>query len=335
MLKLGRVLTGLSLYIALLAAGCSNKPEAGHWQGPDAVEPAKIADWSFGEQKARIIESSHYRIHTTITDEEVLSLLPRIMEGAITMYRQIAPQVPASPRPLDCYIFRNRAEWDRWTQRYTGADARIFLQIRSGGYTVHDRYVAYYIGRESTFAVASHEGWHQFAGRHFKGRLPPFLEEGMACMFETVSWTEDRLPRWNLSVNTVRFNSLRKAAESNDLLPLEKLCAMHAGDIVGEANVKIDAFYAQCWAFARFLWEADNARYRPALQKWLAETADGTVYDPTRTHARALAPWSRRAVKPMIEHYLGMDIQAVDGAYQEYMRRLVQEDQPMQARITD
>jgi hypothetical protein len=216
---------------------------------PGRLRQTKVTQWSFGEEKAKLLESRHYHVYTTIKEDEVLDLLPQVMEGALSMYQEIAPGVAMSDRHMDCFIFRWRSEWDEYTQKYAGNDAKVYLQIRSGGYTIYDRYVAYYIGREGTFAVAAHEGWHQFAGRHFKGRMPPFLEEGLACMFETISW-KDHLPRWNLSVNTQRAQTLRKAMDAKDLWPLEKLISMHAGDIVGESNDRIDAFYAQCWAFA-------------------------------------------------------------------------------------
>ena len=325
MLSLGRVLAALAVSFSLSTAGCSAAQESPSWQGPQAVTPAKATDWTFGQEKGKVLETRHYRIHTTIKDEEVLELLPQVMEGALTLYQSIAPDVKVSDRPMDCYIFRWRSEWDEYTQRYTGADAKIYLQIRSGGYSVGDRYVAYYIGRLGTYSVAAHEGWHQYAGRHFKGRLPPFFEEGLSCMFETISWKE-RLPRWNISVNTQRALTLRKAIEGKHLYSLEQLCSMHAGDIVGDSHDRIDTFYAQCWAFARFLWEGENQKYRPAMQKWIAETAAGTVHDPTRTHKRAILPWNRKGVKPMLEHYLGADLKQIDERFNAYMKQVAYDD---------
>lgn len=324
-MQIGRLLVRLGLCVGLLVAGCSSVPSLGHWEGPAAPVGATAQSWNFGDEKGTVLESQNYRVYTTIQDEEVRDLLPQVMEGAMAMYRRVAPETPTSQRPLECYMFRWRSEWDAYTQRYAGNDAKIYLQIRSGGYTVQDRYVAYYIGKQGTISVAAHEGWHQFAGRFFKGRLPPFLEEGLACMFETISW-QDRLPRWNLSVNAPRAQTLRKAIEAKQLWPLEQICAMHAGDIVGDTGDRIDAFYAQAWAFARFLWEAEDGKYRPALQKWLAETAAGTVYDPTRSHTRASAPWNRQAVKPIIEHYLGMDLKEVDQAYQAFLKKIAYEE---------
>ena len=320
-------LSRIGLCIGLLIAGCSSQPPLGAWQGPSRAAASENKEWAYGDEKGAILESAHYRIYTTIKDEEVLALLPQVMEGALTMYAQVAEGVVQSERPLECFVFRWRSEWDSYTMRFAGNDADVYRQIRSGGYTIGDRYVAYYIGRLPTFSVAAHEGWHQFAGRHFKGRLPPFFEEGLACMFETIDWKND-LPRFNLSVNAPRAQTLRKTIESNNLLSLGAICQMHAGDIVGEADGKIDAFYAQSWAFARFLWEGDNGKWRPAMQKWLAETANGTVKDPTGCHKRAFAPWNRRAVRPMIEHYLGADIDTLDKAYQAYIRKIAYEELP-------
>src|SRR5436305_102386 len=92
------------------------------------------------------------------------------------------------------------------------------------------------------------------------------------------------------------------AVETSKLWPLEKVISMHAGEVVEENGEKVDAFYAQAWCFAKFLYESENGRFRPSLQKWLAETADGTVFDPSHTHNRAGGPWNRSGVKPMIEH---------------------------------
>jgi hypothetical protein len=318
---IGRLVSCLGLCLGLLLCGCAAQRTLGHWEGPAVAAPTTSVPWSYGDEKGQIIQTTHYQIHTTIQDEDVLALLPQIMEGAMAMYRQVAPGVVISPRPLDCYIFHWRSEWDAYTQRTAGSDASVYLQIRNGGYTMRDRYVAYYIGRSGTFSVTAHEGWHQFLGRYFIGRVPPFLEEGLACMFESISW-KDRLPRWNLSLNPPRAQTLRKTLDAKAAWPLEKLCSMHAGDIIGEPGERIDAFYAQSWAFARFLWEGENGKYRPALQKWLSEAAAGTVYDPTHSHQRAGAPWNRYAVKPMLEHYLGTDIKSIEAEYDAFMKNI-------------
>ncbi len=317
------------LSAALALAGCSGSNNLGQWAGPAAPITSDVGTWAYDDQPAKMLISAHYQIHTTIEDDETIQQLPQLMEGALTRYHEFTPGLPLTGRPMDCYIFRTRTEWNDFTQRRTGQDSAIYMQIRSGGYTVNDLFVSYYIGRASTYSVAAHEGWHQYCGRHFKGRLPPFLEEGISCMFESITW-QGKLPRWNLSINPYRAQTLRKAIDAEALWPLDKLIATHAGDIVGERMEKIDAFYAQSWAFARFLWEADNARYRPAFQRWMTETANGTVHDATHSHNRASYPWNRKAVQPMMEYYLDMPLPEIDRAFNAYMHHIAFEELPSQ-----
>jgi len=290
------------------------------------LSTASVQAWNFrlGEQGRKLL-SPHYLIYTTINDDEVTSLLTQVMEGALVQYQKVAPGTDRSEAPMECYIFERRSEWEGFTTANT-RDAKIYLQIRRGGYAVGDKYVAFYIGRIATASVAAHEGWHQYVSRHFIGRLPPFVEEGLACMFEGISWKDETLPRWNLSINLVRVQALRKSVETNKLWPLEKIVAMHAGEVVEENGEKVDAFYAQAWCFAKFLYEGENGRFRPALQKWLAETANGTVYDPTGSHTKANKPWNRSAVKPMLEHYLNLDFATIDKLYQAYLRKVAYDE---------
>jgi hypothetical protein len=310
---------------AALLCGCATSTHLGTWSGPDAQPDAARQQWTYRGQSAQQIVSAHYTIHTTIGDPALVHSLANVMEGAFTQYQRLAPGIPATASPMDCYFFASRPEWEQFTRVNTGNDASVYLRIVRGGYTVGDRFVAYYIGNPATFSVAAHEGFHQFAARHFKGRLPPFLEEGFACTFEAVRWSND-LPRWNLSINPNRAYALRKATDEKRLWSLEHLITMHAGNIVSQPSDRVEAFYAQNWAFAKFLREAEGGKYHPAMERLLRDTADGTVYDPTGTHRRTNVLWNPAGVRPLLEHYLDMDLPAIERAYRAYVRRIVYED---------
>jgi hypothetical protein len=288
-----------------------------------------VSDWSYHDAPGAIVQTPHYQIRTTIAAQDVRTSLAQLMEGAIVQYQTLAgdpPTVPLTDRRMVCYLFATRPQWADFTARSTGPDATIYLQINRGGYCIRDWYVAYYIGDVGTYSVASHEGWHQFVARHYKGRLPPVLEEGIACMFENVRWTGTGVPRWNLSVNAGRAQQLRNAIENKKLWPLEELIGMHAGQVVSLPSDRIEPFYAQSWAFARFLREAESGQYRPAMQALLCDTAAGTVVDPTHVHQRSSIPWRPEGVRPMLEHYLGMDLAQIDKAYQAYIRKIAFEE---------
>ena len=176
-----------------------------------------------------------------------------------------------------CYIFGSRAQWTAYTKAHAGEDASVYLMVNRGGYTAGDQFVAYWIGDAGTFSVAAHEGWHQFAARNLKGRLPPFLEEGIACLFEQPEWIDD-LPHFDTTRNMPRLSALRAAADAGELYALPALVRMHAGQVVGKRASRIESFYAESWAFARFLLEAENGRYRPGSCALLDDAARGPAF---------------------------------------------------------
>jgi len=318
----------LIFFTALLAGCVPTTPPDSHWQGPASPISVRSDPWIFRGQAARTIQTDHYAIHTTITDADFLQSLAQLMEGAYAQYCQLTPGVAPSDRLMDCYVFAQRSEWAQFTAAHTGQDAAVYLQVNRGGYTRLDWFVAYYIGEVGTFAVAAHEGWHQYVARHFKTRLPPFLEEGIATMFENIRW-ENNLPRWDLGLNPNRVQRLRHAVNDRQLFPLDQLITMHAGDVVGMRGGKIEAFYAQDWAFAVFLLHGDHGRHRPALEKLLTDTANGTAYLPGELpHSVLPDAWQPQSVKPLLERYLGEDLATVDREYQAYIRAITSGEDP-------
>ena len=316
----------------LLVSGCAQPPTVGQWFGPQQPAPLQIQEIHPAGGTAKLVQTPHYKIYSTMTDDDVLTKLGQLMEGSYGAYQTLAPDVPATPWPLECYMFDTRNQWAEFTREHTGQDVNIYLQINRGAYTLRDFYVAYYIGPTSTYSVAAHEGWHQFVYRHFKGRLPPFLEEGLATMFEGVRFSNG-LPQFNLSINQTRAISLRRAMDNGSLWSLDEVIGMNAGQVVGRPGEKVDSWYAQAWALGRFLWDADNAKYRPALRKILADTANGTVHDPFGTlHGQfvRLRPLNPEGAKELLQFYLNMPFDQIEDAYNEYMKHLAYDELPGQ-----
>lgn len=311
---------GLLMAIGL-ASGCAHAPASASARRGE-LAPVHLESWTFEGEAAKRVVTPHYVVYATVANDDFLQSIGQLMEGALAEYRRLAPGVGETDHPMECYLFATRPQWAQFTREKTGEDATIYLQINRGGYTVRDWYVAYFLGDVGTYCVAAHEGFHQFAARHFRTRIPPFMEEGIACLFEDVTW-DGRLPRWDLSTNYGRQMALRNAVDKGLLLPLPDLAGLHAGQIINRSPEQIAGFYAQCWGFARFLWEYHGGKYRPALQKMLQDAADGTLYGVAapRNGAAALY-WNPRSARPMLEHYLNVDLDALDHEYQVYLVKL-------------
>jgi len=310
----------LGFALAGMLGGCaSTPPSAPAWR----TTPAFLSTLVDGNRATRI-DLPHYTIYSTLEDRAVLNRLCDVLENAIVAYRGVAGGVAISPRPMVCYIFGSRAQWAAYTKAHAGEDAAIYLMVNRGGYTAGDQFVAYWIGDTGTFSVAAHEGWHQFAARNLKGRLPPFLEEGIACLFEQPEWV-DELPHFDTTHNPPRLSALRAAADAGELDSLATLVRMHAGQVVGKRASRIESFYAESWAFARFLLEADNGRYRPALTEMIDDAARGELFadDSIESPTGGGPLWNPASSRPMLEHYLNRSLDKIEIAFAKYVRELV------------
>ena len=56
------------------------------------------------------------------------------------------------------------------------------------------------------------------------------------------------------------------------------------------------------------------------------DIAAGTVFDPTGVHRNSQLPWDPAGVRPMLEHYLGQSLEAIDTEYQKFVRKVAFED---------
>ena len=272
------------------AGGWGNRPAGA---GAAAVRDGRTGDgstpftqhpWAWRGLSGLTLRTEHYLIHTTLRESDTRARVATVMEAALARYRGLAPGLPAPPHRLECFIFADRSEWALYTAATTGADAGLYLQINRGGYTIGTRFVCYDLGSVGLYAACAHEGFHQYSAAVFAHRPPPFLEEGIASLFENIS--QDDVPVFNLSANPARQHRLAAASsaggdqghgaeaangagraygsiDSHDpgnvtgpLMPLADLSRLQAGDALRRPAGQVDLFYAQCWALAAMLRES-------------------------------------------------------------------------------
>ncbi len=302
--------------------GCATGGKPRDPTGLSKRVPVMIEPWKYGSTVGSILTTAHYRIFTTVSpDDSLFDALPQLMEGAYTQYRVVAPGAPPTDRPMVCYIFGQRSEWVDYTRRRTGPMAKIYLQIAYGAYALGDEFVAYDIGDYRTLSTAAHEGWHQFASRHFRGRLPAFLEEGTATLFEDMDKLQS-LPQWNLQANASRQHALWLSIEQRYAFPLSELVTYNAGDIIHRPGDRIDAFYSQNWAFVRYLRDGYDRKYRPAYERLLTDVANGNVWGTSPT----TGGWDRSRVRSILEHYLGVPFDQIDQEFLAFCKQIARED---------
>jgi hypothetical protein len=275
------------------------------------------------------LTTDHYEVFTTVAEPLMLRMIPGFIESAYGGYNDQLPQPIDTASPFQIYLFADRSQWEDFTYGFAGDQAAIFCKIKTGAYYLNGACVVYDIGPKRTLSALGHEGWHQFNSRHFKYRLPSWLDEGVAMLFEA-GVGEGGLFRFDPSANLQRLGALQDILAHGKPIPLRELVATSPGEVLATDQAEaVTAFYSQSYALVRFLCEVDYGRrldsYRRLLSdgllgRWpLDESAGTTAAD--RNLPRTL-PWNRQVGRRLFEHYIGTNLDQLEQEYTAFCHRI-------------
>ncbi|MEN8128061.1 MAG: hypothetical protein ABFR90_09695 [Planctomycetota bacterium] len=294
-----------------------------------AVKDAQV--WENKYASGLTIQTNNYTVYTTLLEPLMLRQVPAFLESAYKAYQSQLPQTLNKTRPLKVYLFETRRQWEQFTRDTAGANARIYLQIQRGAYTLNGMVVAYNIGRKQTFSVIGHEGWHQFNQRLFTYRLPSWLDEGIATLFETCRYSQGQF-LFEPGRNLMRLGSLKQTIQRRQLIPLRQLIVLNPGQVLSDHSNDdaVVAFYAQNYALVRFLREHNYGVHLRKYHSLLLGGADGAWPLPQdlaslaadRTRPLTVG-WNMRVSPILFMHYIEPDIGSLEKQYQDFCRKIV------------
>lgn len=302
-----------------------------HLRLQDIPAIESVAQWDNRYGPGLRLTTTHYEIFTTLLEPTILRRCPGFMESVYWAYNsQLAEQIDAQTG-LKIYLFADRSQWEEFTREFAGEQAGIFLRIKAGGYYHNGACVAYDIGPARTLSILAHEGWHQFSDKHFKFRLPSWLDEGVAMLFETndaESGTFQLAPE----KNAYRISALGKTLANDRFVPLRDLIASNPGDVLASDQTDaVMAFYSQSYALIRFLREADSGRRLAAYHRLLADGLRGDW--PLDSVSRRIAIdrniprnilWNHIVGLVLFEDYVGDDYDQIEKEYLAFCRQIVE-----------
>ena len=275
------------------------------------------------------VSTEHYDIFTTLLEPLMLCDVPGFVESAYRGYNDQLPEPIETTSRFEVYLFAERRQWEDFTRSFAGTQARLYCKIKAGAYYLNGACVAYNIGRERTFAVLGHEGWHQFNSRHFKFRLPSWLDEGVAMLFET-SRSERGLFYFEPGRNLYRLGGLKMTLMRNKMIPLRELIAMNPGEAIVKSDDAVAAFYSQSYALVRFLREEGYGkrlrRYRRMLLGGLK--GDWSIGEPAKRIAAdrnipLTVRWNRAVGSRLFKEYIGDDFGRIEKEYLAFCRKII------------
>lgn len=294
-------------------------PTAGAIPAGIVVEP-----WSFQGREGREIRTGSYRIFTTVRDRMISGRIGGFMEAALQEYRSLLAGDPPTPAGMEMFLLAERTQWAAMTVELMGSDAETYLRIQRGGFSAAGRAVLYDLGTHDTFAIAAHEGWHQYTQRSFRQPLPLWLEEGIAAYMEGFRWRADEpeTPNFMAWANVERFDQLRYSAWRRGLQPLEALLNGSPQELIDTTTSGTLTYYAQVWALVHFLREGEGGKYRESFEALLSDAAAGRMLG--RVQERLGSRGAREAVlrrrgTAVFRAYFNTDLEEASREYDAFL----------------
>jgi len=278
--------------------------------------------WNLGGISGSVLTTEHYRIYTTSGNRTVLRYLPAFMEAAYRNYLTLTGlTAPARPERMVIYVLASRPQWEAVTRRITGPQAGLYLPIRAGGYCYRDVCVFWDMGNFSTFAIAAHEGLHQFLYRRLAEPLPAWAEEGLCVLAEGFGMSRSAV-RFAPHSNSFRMANLRSLISAGRWQPLPELLATDAAERIYHSSALAPEYYGQLWALLMYI--RSRADYRAGLGRMLADAAAGRLRSalkapPAMGRGRA---YLRAIAVPAFRLYIEPDLPAFEKRLRSYAAAL-------------
>ncbi|MFG0257119.1 MAG: DUF1570 domain-containing protein [Phycisphaerales bacterium JB043] len=325
-----RTLLLIAIVASCVAAGCARRSGRGLHPSPassgvegDSRAVLSVEEWSFGNARGSMFRTRHYRLYTTEQSAAILSRMPAFLEASLDHYRSALGPLPAPRASLDTYLMDNRTQWTRLTQMLIPDGHEVYQNIQRGGFAINGIGVYFDLGLYDTHAIAAHEGWHQYVQRSFDDPLPVWLNEGVACYMEGFRWAGDH-PVFRPWANVERFDQLRAAIASGELMTLEQLLSATPQELGQYVGTRVLTYYAQVWALVHFLHEGDNEAYSGVLRQLLQDAASGNMTRVLQLYLDDEVVRMRASVGDAVfRAYFGEDLDEISARYEAFVRTIV------------
>ncbi|MCO6439136.1 MAG: DUF1570 domain-containing protein [Phycisphaerae bacterium] len=306
----------ISLVLAGAIGGCAS-PGAGI-RGDLAVYA-----WSGEGLEGRRLTSGNVEITSTLRDEDFERGLAEVAEAAHAAFVRFLPPRSATAPPLRFMVFSDREQWARFMAERFPHQAAVHARIRTGGVTVGDASYLFFRNRSTTLATLVHEGWHQYVATRFDVALPAWLEEGLACTFESIDVTGAE-PRILPEDNAWRAGTLREILSRDQVLPLTDLLRLDAATALLDADASaVQRYYAQVWALVVFLQDGPDAALRARFHALIDDIASGEFSAKLSAARVTDAGLTERPYgEQVLRVYFGAPPENLDAAYRAYLIQL-------------
>ncbi len=203
----------------------------------------------------KVYETPYYFIHTDLGREQAREAAVRMTAMAEEYHRRTKGFAGAIRKKLPFYLFRSGKDYyaaggmPASTGVYKGNKLMAIAGGRAPGRTWH---------------TVQHEGFHQFADHVICGKIPVWVNEGLAEYFGQAVFTGD-----GFVVGVVpphRLRRVKAAIEAGAFKPLRKMMQLSYKEWTRSLVI---ANYDQAWSMIHFLVHGDGGKYVGALNGFM------------------------------------------------------------------
>jgi len=225
------------------------------------VSPSRAAPTkSPGPKKLPRYQTKYYVLYTDLDKDMVREASARITSMAEEYHRRTKGFAGVIRKRFPFYLYRNPGDYMNHPRVipgsagvYTGTSL-VAIAPRPGG----------------GWRVVQHEGFHQFAHKMIRGRLPVWLNEGLAEYFGEGIWTGDRLVVG--VINPGRLARVQTHIKNGQLLKMQQMLTMPHREWNSGLSMRN---YDQAWSMVHFLVHAEEGRYQKALSAHIRDLSRG------------------------------------------------------------
>jgi len=289
---IGRVAAFSCVLIASAYAGAAQTGD-----GAGAPSEARLASY----------ETKYYIIHSDLDIDTVREAAARLTAMAEEYHQRTKDFSGTIRAKLPFYLFSRPQDY-----LAAGGPPGSWGAYKSGGKS--DMLMAF-IPKEmggDVWEVVQHEGFHQFADKVITGRLPIWVNEGLATYFGHGIWTGDGLVTG--IVDPGRCQRVQAMIKADKVMPFAEMLSM--SDQQWQSPIRMSN-YDQAWSMVHFLVHADDGKYRGAFSGFIADLA------------------ARKQWKPAFAARFGRDVESFQNRYSQWWLALPENsDQELRTRAT-
>lgn len=220
-------------------------------------------------QTARLqqYETKYYVIHSDLDADAVREAALRITAMAEEYQSRTKGFAGAITRKMPFFLFRKPEDY-----RAAGG-----LLNSVGVFDPNSERLMAIAGEETsdeTWRVVQHEGFHQFAHFVIGGRLPIWVNEGIAEYFGHGIFTGDGYVMGAIPPD--RLKRIQAWIRGGNTVSVQQMMSLRHETW----NVQMSIVnYDQAWSMVHFLAHADNQRYQPAFNQFLRDVSRGNPWE--------------------------------------------------------